>query len=216
MRILKLIFLLREEKFSEWQTEIQTVMKNLRLIRDLCSTAAIVKLDEGSDSLTLTASADIINVVCNDIKIINRKCVPYVENIKELYLSDWKMTAELLDEKPDPEIVFSVTDMNSLEPISVVNGAQEKFSNKEDKYALYRTMVNVPDKINGKIPTLHFNSIWGICEVYIDGVKIAECNYEWPCELDADLRDFVGEREITVIIKSRNFGAGICSSVVIR
>ncbi len=177
---------------------------------------AIVKLDEGSDSLTLTASADIINVVCNDIKIINRKCVPYVENIKELYLSDWKMTAELLDEKPDPEIVFSVTDMNSLEPISVVNGAQEKFSNKEGKYALYRTMVNVPDKINGKIPTLHFNSIWGICEVYIDGVKIAECNYEWPCELDADLRDFVGEREITVIIKSRNFGAGICSSVVIR
>ena len=139
-----------------------------------------------------------------------------IENIKELYVSGWKMSAELLDEKPDPDVVFSISDMNSLEPVSVVNGAQEKFSNNEGKYALYRARVNIPYEINGKKPVLHFNSIWGICEVNINGIKLAECDNEWPYQLDADLRGFSGEREITVIIKSRNFGAGICSSVVIR
>lgn len=177
---------------------------------------AVVRLNEGAKSLTLKASADIMNVVYDDIMIISRESVPYVENIKELYLSDWRMSAELSDAKPDPEVVFSVSDMNSLEPVSVVNGAQEKFSGNEGKYALYRTKVNIPNDINGKKPTLHFYSIWGICEVYIDGIKLAECNHEWPFGLDAELGGFSGEKEITVIIKSSNFGAGICSSVVIR
>ena len=177
---------------------------------------AIVRLNEGEKSLTLKASADIMNVVCDDITVLERKGTPCVESIKELYVSGWKISAELLDEKPDPEVVFAVSDMNSLEPVSVENGAQEKFSNNEGKYALYRTKVNIPSEINGKKPVLHFNSIWGICEVYINGIKLAECDNEWPCQLDADLRGFSGEREITVIVKSRNFGAGICSSVVIR
>ena len=177
---------------------------------------AIVRLNEGARSLTLKASTDIMNFDCDDIIVLEREGVPYLENIEELYLSDWKMSVELLDEKPDPEVVYSVSDMNSLEPVSVVNGAQEKFSDSEGKYALYRARVNIPNDINGKKPVLHFNSIWGICEVYIDGIKLAECDYEWPCGLDAELKDFIGEKEITVIIKSRNFGAGICSSVVIR
>lgn len=177
---------------------------------------AIVRLNEGAKSLTLKASTDIMNFDCDDITVLERESYQYVESIEELYLSGWKMSAELLDEKPDPKVVYSVSDMNSLEPVSVVNGAQEKFSNSEGKYALYRTRVNIPKEINGKKPILHFNSIWGICEVYIDGIKLAECDYEWPCGLDAELKDFSGEKEITVIIKSRNFGAGICSSVVIR
>ena len=177
---------------------------------------AVVRLDEGACSLTLTACADIMNVVYDEIMIIKRESIPYVESIKELYLTDWKMTAELSDKKPDPDVAFSSTDMNSLEPVSVINGAQEKFSGNEGKYALYRARVNIPCEINGKKPVLHFHSIWGICEVYIDGIKLAECNYEWPSELNAELKGFIGEKEITVIIKSRNFGAGICSSVVIR
>ncbi len=177
---------------------------------------AIVRLNEGAKSLTLKASTDIMNFDCDDITVLEREGYQYVESIEELYLSGWKMSAELLDEKPDPKVVYSVSDMNSLEPVRVVNGAQEKFSNSEGKYALYRTRVNIPNEINGKKPVLHFNSIWGICEVYIDGIKLAECDYEWPCGLDTELKDFSGEKEITVIIKSRNFGAGICSSVVIR
>lgn len=177
---------------------------------------AVVRLNEGAESLTLTAQTDIINVVCDDIQILERESIPFVESIEELYISNWRMSVELSDEKPDPNAVFLSSDMNSLEPVSVTNGAQEKFSENSGKYALYRAKVNIPDKINGKKPMLHFNSIWGICEVYIDGIKIADCDYEWPCGLDAELKGFSGKKEITVIIKSRNFGAGICSSVVIR
>ena len=173
-------------------------------------------MNEGAESLTLTAQTDIINVVCDDIQILERESIPFVESIEELYISNWRMSVELSDEKPDPNAVFLSSDMNSLEPVSVTNGAQEKFSENSGKYALYRAKVNIPDKINGKKPMLHFNSIWGICEVYIDGIKIADCDYEWPCGLDAELKGFSGKKEITVIIKSRNFGAGICSSVVIR
>ncbi len=177
---------------------------------------AIVKLNEGSDSLTLTARTDIINVVCTDIKIIEKESIPSVESIKEIYVSGWRMSAQLSEIKPDPNFTFSASDMNSLEPVNIANGAQEKFKDSFGKYALYRTGVNIPSEINGKKPVLHFNGIWGVCEVYISGIKLAECDYEWPCELDVPLNGFVGEKEITVIIKSRNFGAGLCSSAVIR
>lgn len=177
---------------------------------------AIVRLNEGAQSLTLNARTDIIDVVCDNIMILNRESIPYVESIKELHVSNWRMSSQLLEKKPDSNMVFSVSDMNSLEPISVVNGAQEKFSENSGKYALYRARINIPSEINGKKSVLHFNSIWGICEVYINGIKLAECDYEWPCALDVELGGFSGESEITVIIKSRNIGAGICSSVVIR
>ena len=84
---------------------------------------AVVRLNEGAESLTLTARTDIIDVVCDDIRILERKSIPVVESIEESYISNWRMSVELSDEKPDPSTVFLSSDMNSLEPVSVANGA---------------------------------------------------------------------------------------------
>lgn len=178
---------------------------------------AIVRVNEGVKALTITAKTDRIAFDYTDFEIKSRDKKRYVESVEELYLLDWKMSSVLQTEKPNPNQVFSDSDNNSLEPVRVINGRPEKFVVNVNKYALYRTKVSIPEKINDKTPVLHFHGLWGEAEVYIDGICLNKCSNEWQSSLDVELTNISGEKEITVIIKSLSvYGAGICSSVVIR
>lgn len=179
---------------------------------------AVIRCNMGVKSLTLRAKCG--NIKCNElcVKVLDGESKAYVPSVKEQYLTDWKMTAELSDSAPDPRMEFLGSDMNSLEPVSIADGGQTKFRGRKDMYALYRTRAVIPCEINGKRPTLHFNSVWGECAVYIGGELIGKGDGEWAYPLDCPIESaMTGEKEITVVVKSRNeYGAGICSSVVIR
>lgn len=178
---------------------------------------AIVRANDNEENVILRVTADHIKTAEYTMPLTKRESIAFVPTIKEQYVLDWYMSQKLNDEKPDPSIKVGDFDQNSFEPIPIDAGEQEKFRNQEGKFALYRTNINLPSSMNGKTPILHFQSIWGICEVYANGELIGTCNHEWPSEMDVNfLEKHKGEIEITVIIQSRNFGAGICSSVVIR
>lgn len=177
---------------------------------------AIVRCKAGTENLTLRADCGIVN--CNSIgfDVLHRQGCDAIESVSEIFVVGWKMSAVLSDEKPDPNIVISDTDMNTMEAVSVSGGAPEKFGNSQGKYALYRTRCFLPAEINDKKPSLYFHQLWGKCEVYVGGKLAAECDHEWGYALEVPMDGDAGKKEISVVVQSNNIGAGICSSVVIR
>jgi hypothetical protein len=108
--------------------------------------------------------------------------------------------------------------MNSLEPYSPKHGDGSKMADSVGKYALFRAKANIPDILNGKSPTIHFNQLWGKGEIWIGGKKRLEFDNEWAVSADIPCTpDMFGETEITAVIEClSNYGGGITSSVSIR
>lgn len=180
---------------------------------------AVVQAEEGAEQLLLSVDAPGMGFGSLVIPAGRRKGPAFVESVSEVFLSEWKITSSLFTERPDVNLSVQDYDMNTWLDIHVdeKTGTPKLLENQEGKYAIYRLRTRIPDKINGNVPTLHFNGLWGECEIYINGEKRADCRYEWPKPLDVSLREKdKGEAEIRVLVKSCNFGAGLHSSVVFR
>ena len=159
------------------------------------------------------------NGVCGECEI---ECTaadekPQIESVSEIYVGGWRMTARLCDTKPDPHMVITDTDMNSFEPVGVIESPQKFFKN-EGKWALYRTTAEIPEALNGKAPTLIFYGLWGDCEVYIGGKLVKTSKDVWAAKAEIPItKELSGKQEITVTVGCINkSGAGICKGVVIR
>lgn len=173
----------------------------------------VVSADETAENVLVKAKADGMKQVRVTIPVKARPDTVFIPTIKEIYVSDWKMSP-VYDERPDPNSVISESDMNTWQPFSPDGGASGETAGKEGKYIMFRTSVNISQEINGRPPVLHFHKLWGECEVYLGGELSGKCNSEWECPLDVDIK--TGSTEITVLVRSRNvYGAGICAPVVI-
>ena len=97
-------------------------------------------------------------------------------------------------------------DMNTWMDVQVdeKSGTPAIFEDQEGKYGIYRIRTKIPESINGRLPVLHFESVWGECSVYING------------ELRGETARDTGTAEIRVLVKSLNFNAGLHSMVVFR
>ncbi len=94
-----------------------------------------------------------------------------MESIRQQYLTGWKMTSELFAEKPDVNMHVDEFDMNTWMDVQVDEkaGTPAIFEDQEGKYGIYRIRTKIPESINGRLPVLHFESVWGECSVYING-----------------------------------------------
>lgn len=178
---------------------------------------AIIRRDGSCDSIKVTCKGSNGAVGEAEIKLSPCSAKLSIESVTEIYIGGWRMSSKLMDEKPDPNTFISETDMNSYEPVSVIE-AQGKFWDNEGKWALYRTAVDIPEMMNGSRPTLIFYGLWGQCEVWIGGRKVGQTEGYWANRVDISITaDISGKQDITVIIKSTNkSGAGICGGVVVR
>lgn len=173
----------------------------------------IVSADESAENVLVKAKADGMKQARVTIPIKAKPVIDFVPSVKEVYLSSWRMS-RITDNRPDPNAVIADSDMNSWQPFSPENGASVEMYDKFGKYVMFRTTADIPDKINGKIPVLHFHSLWGKCEIYINGNLCGNCDNEWADSLDVQVKG--GKAEITVLVQSGNVnGAGICNSVVL-
>lgn len=178
---------------------------------------AIVRALEGEESLYVSASAEGMSISTICIPLVARKGRAYVPSVTEQYLTDWKMTGTVTGERPDPVQPVEAFDMNTWQPVNVEAGAPAIFDSQQGKYGMYRIHTVVPGRINGNLPTLHFQGLWGDCQVYINGVLRRECHHEWAEALDVPLQpEETGEAEIRVLVRSCNTGAGITSFVTVR
>lgn len=180
---------------------------------------AIVQAEEGATQMIISAVAPEIEFGSLMIPLSTRKSLQFVESIRQQYLTGWKMTAMLFEEKPDVNMHVEEYDMNTWMDVQVDDkaGAPAIFEDQEGKYGIYRIRTRIPDSINGRVPTLHFEAVWGECQVYVNGQLRGESSNEWPAPMDVDLQEKdAGTAEIRVLIRSINFGAGLHSMVVFR
>lgn len=173
---------------------------------------AIVSADETAENVLVKAKAEGLRQVRVTIPV-NGKPAAALPSVKEIYLSGWRISA-VTDLSPDPCADIADSDMNSWQPFTPENGSAAELCGKAGKFVMFRAFADIPEEINGKSPTLHFNSIWGMCRIYVNREVAGECDYEWGCPLDIPVKG--GKSEITVLVQSRNDGgAGICSSVIL-
>ena len=173
----------------------------------------VVSASETAENVLVKAKAEGMKQVRVTIPVKARPDQIYVPSVKEMYVSDWRISP-VYDERPDPNISIADSDMNSWKPFSPENGASGETAGKEGKFVMFRTIINIPDEINGRPPVLHFHKLWGECEIYAGGELLGKCSGEWEFPMDINVKS--GEStEITVLVRSLNkYGAGICAAVV--
>jgi beta-galactosidase len=180
---------------------------------------AIVQAEQGANQMVISAVAPEIDFASLMIPLSTRKSPGVVESIQQQYLTGWKMTSLLFEEEPDVNMHVEEYDMNTWMDVQVDDkaGAPAIFEDQEGKYGIYRIRTRIPESINGRLPVLHFEGVWGECQVYVNGAVRGECCHEWPSPMDVELQEKdTGTAEIRVLIKSINFGAGLYSMVVFR
>lgn len=174
---------------------------------------AIVSADEQAENVLVKAKTDGLKQARVTIPVKARPKTEFLPSVKEIYLSGWRISP-VTDLRPDPNAVTADSDMNSWKPFDPESGAAAELYGKEGKFVMYRTTADIPEEINGKIPTLHFHSIWGKCEVYVNHELAEEFFNEWAVPKDISVK--AGLSEITVLVQSvHKDGAGICSSVIL-
>lgn len=181
---------------------------------------AVIRPEPFAGAVTLSANS-VSGALSGSVTIpvIPGSQVPVVPSVTEHYLMQWKLTANVFEEKPDVLQKVEEFDMNSWEDIRVdqESGAPKKLENVQGMYAIYRIRTTVALQMNGHRAALYFYSVWGDCEFYINGVKRGECHHLWPEEYSIPLEEGeAGEAEIRILVQSNNTGAGLCSLVVIR
>lgn len=173
----------------------------------------IVSADEQAENVLVKAKTDGLKQARVTIPVKARPAALSLPSVKEIYLSWWRISP-VTDERPDPNAETADSDMNSWQPFTPENGAAAEVYDKEGKFVMYRTTVDIPAEINGKAPVLHFHSIWGKCEVYVNHELAGEFFNEWAMPEDISVKP--GKSEVTVLVQSvHRDGAGICSSVIL-
>ncbi len=181
---------------------------------------AIIRPQRGAKHLTIGAECGTLICDMLDVELEDAggADLEVIESIEEINVNSWRVSSRLSDEYPDPLKQLANNDMNSFEPFTPIHGNGSKMAGAVGRYALYRANVTIPEKLNGRAPTIYFYQLWGKCEVWVNGRKRLDFENEWaqPAEIECS-EDMIGEAQITVVAKSLNeYGGGVTSLVVIR
>jgi hypothetical protein len=180
---------------------------------------AVIRPFAGMQYLTIRAECGKIKCNALTVELSSAESgLAAIESVEEICVSGWKVSAQLTDEKPDPAGVIASNDMNSFEPYTPQHGNGSKMAGAEGRYALFRARIYIPESLNGRLPTIHFNQLWGKGEVWVNGAKRLDFDCEWAESRDVPCaEDMTGDSEISVVVQCQNkYGAGVTSSVVIR
>lgn len=188
-------------------------------VRSLFNGKAQAIIRPFADSESLTISAECGKLKCKECVIPLTEVhgvMPSVKTVKETLITGWRVSP-LSENKPDPLIRYADNDMNSLAPYTPKHGDGSLMSGAIGKYALFRAYADIPEKLNGQPPIIHFEQLWGSGEVWINGSKVLEFDSEWPVSAQIHGAAASKRAEITVIVKCLNkYGGGITSNVLLR
>ena len=182
---------------------------------------AIIKSNEGSETITITASAPGLAPDTAQIPItdISQARIPAVERINTKVVLGWRMYKEVFDAMPDANMKVESSDNNSLIAVTFDNSHQPLLDDQLGKYALYRTVC---DFGSSDIPrSLYFGQICGYVWIYIDGALVhhtEDCRYRGSIEYKIPA-SITGKHEVTVILRHMHdywAHAGIYAPVIIK
>lgn len=172
---------------------------------------------ESSGDIKVSASAPGLKSARVSIPVKAVAPVPYVaESAAPLtYLTDWRVSPA--SAAPwNPTQVLADNDMNTWgwgqPPIMNTPG-----DIKDGKYRLYRTHFTPRKNLANGSGKIHFYSITGKAEIWLNGVMIAKKDKFAPGELNLDLPAGEGRRQLNVLVEGDGDNkAGVDGNVVIE
>ncbi len=174
---------------------------------------AVVSAKENAENVLVKAKVGDMKQVRVTIPVRSRSAAEFVPSVKEIYIPTWRMSP-FYDNAPDPNVIIADSDMNSWQPFTPEGSAHAETAGKAGKFVMFRVGAVIPEMINGKAPSLHFNNLWGSCRIYVGGTLVGSCDNGWGTTFDVPVP--VGEHEITVLVRiTDKNGGGICAPVVI-
>jgi beta-galactosidase len=99
--------------------------------------------------------------------------------------------------RPDPAVKMSDADMNTW--ASVTAGTLQTVP--EGQWALYRAAFSPWRAIAARGGLVRFTAVHGTCEVWLDGMKVAEKTAPAPAPLSIPLPAASGERTLTLLMR---------------
>ncbi len=180
--------------------------------------AQAILLNDGDEEVHLIVRTDKAAPVDITIPVIPGENVPYMKTVQENAIENWTLFHTLFDEKPDPNPVVAANDMNSFEPIALIDRPQPQFKDRFGAYGLYRAVVNLGAARADR--SFYFNRLMGEVEVYLDGELLAKRANNALENLNVPLSDTLGgEHILTLIIRNVDkewSNAGLLGTVSLR
>jgi beta-galactosidase len=161
-------------------------------------------------AIVLRATADGLRAAELRIAIDSVPPIPAVPAPEPVqFLQAWH-SSPLSNERIDPNIVVADNDMNTWP--SAQPGELQSFA--AGKFALYRTKFEPFQSIQRDGGRVHFKSVTGKAEVWIDGRRIAKRDAYGPGAVGADIPPGNGLRQLTLLIETEpGKPAGIDGSI---
>lgn len=177
--------------------------------------AQVIVKPEGEGDLELHAkTTEGIEAVCV-LPIKETEKVPMIKPVDEIPVEGWGLYHKITDTMPDVGMKTDSNDMNSFEPVAFTGQPQPELSGKLDRYAMYRTHVELGSACKGR--RIYFHRILGLVYIYLDGKEFIKREESWDGSILLPIPDdFHGKHELTVVVKneSREYPeAGICYPV---
>lgn len=168
-------------------------------------------------NIKITASAAGLKAAKLNIPVKTVSAIPFVAEYAapHSYITDWRISPANA-ERPNPLQVLADNDMNTWgwgQPpmLNVPAGI------KDGKYRLYRTKFTPRKNLADGTGRIHFYSISGKAEIWLNGMLIAKKNSYARGELNLEIPAGEGARQLNVIVEGEgDKKAGIDGSVVIE
>lgn len=180
-----------------------------RLFKGLCQ--AIVQKDDRCDDLIVTAEGDGLKPCTITIHAKKNDRIRYIQSVDEKYISVWRASVGMFDEKPAPDIKIDDSDMNNWSVFTPGQSVEEKYA-LSSGYGMYKTKVSVTG-----YSEIDFKNISGdYAEIYFDNKQVFEGKCPYGRRIRLPIMTNNSEMEIAVIIycEEKNNTSGMRSPVV--
>ncbi|MDD3336105.1 MAG: beta-galactosidase GalA [Eubacteriales bacterium] len=118
-------------------------------------------------------------------------------------LDGWRMSHEPLSQRPDPALVLSANDMNTMEPVSFTGEPQRILSGAAGMYCLYQTTAELGASKGKRY--LILNRVQGTAEIFVDGKPLFRKECFTAERLEITIPSAIhGRRRISIIIRNES------------
>ena len=180
--------------------------------------AQVIVRNTGTETVKITVSCPEAETVSVEIAAAEGDYIPHIQPIREEALEGWKMYHRLFEEKPEADMEFDISDMNSMEPVSFEGMPQPKFSGQPLRYGLYRVEFNITGPEAER--EIYFPYVLGKVWCYLNGELVYGNEDRTAGDISVILSPKLKGRQVLTVILQNTAGedaeCGILRTVLLR
>ena len=180
--------------------------------------AQVIVRNTGTEPVKISVSCPDTEPVSVEIAVVKGDYIPYIQPIREEALEGWKMHHRLFEEKPEADMEFDISDMNSMEPVSFEGMPQPKFSGQPLRFGLYRVEFAVAGPEAER--EIYFPYVLGKAWCYLNGKLVYSNDDRTGGDISLRLPSELKGKQVLNVILQNTAGeeaqCGILRTVLLR